>query len=162
MTGPQPNFGDLNGQTPVIFSGSKSMNHLRGCLSLTHILVYCHQKQRQPQHSEVTTMARRSFWAWGMESEEPTLTDQRQAAERLSNKYGVTLEAVPAPRSSDLNLRKPRITPPAALQAICSTDDHDRAVHTYASRFVWIYVSCVRDKAAKSHIYSMKLYMFWR
>ena len=80
-------------------------------------------------------MARRSFWAWGMESEEPSPVEQHQAAELLSKKYGVSLEAVPAPQASDLNLRKPRITPPSSLAGICVTDEHDRAVHTYGRNF---------------------------
>ena len=79
--------------------------------------------------------ARRSFWAWGMVSDEPTPEQQRQTAERLSQRYGVSLEAVPAPTVADLNLRPPRITAPASLADFCSTDTHDRASHNYGRNF---------------------------
>ena len=41
------------------------------------------------------------------------------------------LEITPPPKESDLNLRAPRVKPPAALEAICSTATHERAGHTY-------------------------------
>src|SRR3970282_2312279 len=79
--------------------------------------------------------ARRSFWAWGLESDEPTLEQRRQTAEALSKQFGVPIQVPPMPRSSDLHLRPPRITPPDSLAAICTTDTHDRAVHTYGRSF---------------------------
>ena len=80
-------------------------------------------------------MPRRSFWAWGMESDEPTDAERRQLAERLSRSYGVPVEVPPVPTSQDLELRKPRVTPPASLAPICSTDTHDRAAHSYGRSF---------------------------
>ena len=80
-------------------------------------------------------MSRRSFWAWGLESDEPTAAQVREAAARLSQRYGVAVAPAPPPRSADLRLRPPRIRPPASLAAICATDDHDRAVHTYGRSF---------------------------
>ncbi|CAI8035071.1 Alkyldihydroxyacetonephosphate synthase [Geodia barretti] len=80
-------------------------------------------------------MSRRSFWAWGLEQDEPTGQQVREAAARLSQRYGVEVEPVMPPRAEDLRLRAPRISPPSALAAICSSDDHDRAVHTYGRSF---------------------------
>ncbi len=80
-------------------------------------------------------MARRSFWAWGMESDEPTMEQLRDTAATLSKQYGVSLETFPAPRLDELDLRKPRITPPASVAPFCSTDTHDRAVHSYGRGF---------------------------
>ena len=80
-------------------------------------------------------MSRRSFWAWGLEQDEPTEQQVREAAARLSQRYGVQVEPVMPPRADDLRLRAPRISPPSSLAAICSTDDHDRAVHTYGRSF---------------------------
>ena len=34
-------------------------------------------------------MSRRSFWAWGLEQDEPTEQQVREAAARLSQRYGV-------------------------------------------------------------------------
>ena len=80
-------------------------------------------------------MAKRSFWAWGMEKDEPTLEQRREKAAALSTQYGIAVEATPVPRSADLDLRKPRITIPDALSAYCSTDTHERAVHSYGRSF---------------------------
>ena len=80
-------------------------------------------------------MSRRSFWAWGLEQDEPTEQQVREAAARLSQRYGVNVDPVMPPRVEDLRLRAPRISPPASLAAICATDDHDRAVHTYGRSF---------------------------
>ena len=80
-------------------------------------------------------MSRRSFWAWGLEQDEPTGQQVREAATRLSQRYGVNVEPVMPPRADDLRLRAPRIAPPSSLVAICSTGDHDRAIHTYGRSF---------------------------
>ena len=80
-------------------------------------------------------MAKRSFWAWGHESDEPTAEQMKTAAGELAKRYKVDLTPVVAPKPSDLSLRKPRITPPSSLAAICVSDDHDRAVHTYGRSF---------------------------
>ena len=80
-------------------------------------------------------MPRKSFWAWGMEPDEPTMDDLRKEAARVSAKSGVLLEAGPPTTLAELDLRKPRISPPASLSSICSTDTHDRAVHSYGRGF---------------------------
>ena len=80
-------------------------------------------------------MPRRSFWAWGLESDEPTPQQMSDAAAAVSRRYGVTVGPRPAPSFADLRLRPPRVSAPSALAAICSTDDHDRAVHTYGRSF---------------------------
>ena len=80
-------------------------------------------------------MARRSFWAWGMESDEPTVGQVGETAARLSKQYGAPIETAMAATLADLNLRKPRVTPPAAVASFCSTDTHDRAVHSYGRGF---------------------------
>ena len=80
-------------------------------------------------------MSRRSFWAWGLEQDEPNEQQVREAAVRLSQRYGVAVEPVMPPRAEDLQLRAPRISPPSSLAAICASDDHDRAVHTYGRSF---------------------------
>ena len=80
-------------------------------------------------------MAKRSFWAWGHESDEPTAEQMKTAADELSKRYCVNLDPVSPPRPSDISLRKPRISPPSSLAGICVSDDHDRAVHTYGRSF---------------------------
>ena len=80
-------------------------------------------------------MQRRSFWAWGMESDEPTEAQRRELAASLSRRFGVSVDVPPVPAGSDLDLRKPRISVPDSLASICTTDTHDRAVHTYGRNF---------------------------
>jgi len=80
-------------------------------------------------------MSKRSFWAWGNESDEPTAEQMKTAAGELAARYNVSLNPVTPPNASGLSLRKPRITPPPALADICVSDDHDRAVHTYGRSF---------------------------
>ncbi|HIN04863.1 MAG TPA: FAD-binding oxidoreductase [Dehalococcoidia bacterium] len=80
-------------------------------------------------------MAKKSFWAWGLESEEPTVEQMREMAVKVSRQYGVNLEAVAPPKLAELSLRKPRISPPASITEFCSTDTHDRAVRSYGRGF---------------------------
>lgn len=78
---------------------------------------------------------RRSFWAWGLESDEPTNQQRQQAAERLSRRYGAAVEAPPVPTIGQVHLRAPRVQPPAALAAFCTTETHDRAAHSYGKSY---------------------------
>ena len=80
-------------------------------------------------------MAIKSFWAWGLESEEPTMEQMREMAAKVSQQYGVNLEAVAPPKLSELTLRQPRISPPASIAQFCSTETHDRAVRSYGRGF---------------------------
>ena len=80
-------------------------------------------------------MARKSFWAWGLESDEPTMEQMREMAAKVSRQYGVNLEAVAPPKLAELDLRQPRISPPASIAQFCSTETHDRAVHSYGRGF---------------------------
>ena len=78
---------------------------------------------------------RRSIWAWGMESSEPTTAQRRRAAFETLRRFGIPLEETRPPRVEDLRLRPPRINPPAGLLSICSTDLHERATHSYGHSF---------------------------
>ena len=75
---------------------------------------------------------KRKFWGWGYEDQGPTPEQQKHMAERMAKRFGLgPLELTPPPKESELNLRAPRVKPPAALEAICSTATHERAGHTY-------------------------------
>jgi len=82
---------------------------------------------------------RRKFWGWGYEDQGLTPEQQKHMAERMAKRFGLgEIELTPAPKESELNLRAPRMKPPAKLEAICSTSTHDRAGHTYGkgSRYI--------------------------
>jgi alkyldihydroxyacetonephosphate synthase len=75
---------------------------------------------------------RRKFWGWGYEDQQPTLEEQKQMAERIAKRFGLgPIEITPPPREAELNLRAPRVKPPDALAAICSSSAYDRASHSY-------------------------------
>ena len=49
-------------------------------------------------------MPRRSFWAWGLESEEPTDEDRARRAEHLSKRFGVAITPAPVPDLADAEI----------------------------------------------------------
>ena len=83
-----------------------------------------------------TEQARRSFWAWGSEAQEPSDADRAERAKELSQRYGVTVDPPKIPLVSELDLRAPRIAIPEALAEFCSSDDYERASHTYGRSYL--------------------------
>jgi alkyldihydroxyacetonephosphate synthase len=76
------------------------------------------------------------IWGWGYEDQQPTPEQQKAIAQGIAVSLGRSdVELVPAPRVDDLQLRPPRITPPATLAEICSTATYDRAAHSYGKAF---------------------------
>lgn len=80
-------------------------------------------------------MTRRSYWAWGLESDEPSDDERGKAAARLGERFGTTFEPPRIRKAEDLELRAPRIAPPAALAGICATSTYERAAHTYGKSY---------------------------
>jgi alkyldihydroxyacetonephosphate synthase len=76
---------------------------------------------------------RRSFWAWGLESEEPTDADRAARAEHLSKRFGTSITPRPVPRLDDAVLRPPRVTVPDALAECCTTAVWERAFHSHGA-----------------------------
>ena len=78
---------------------------------------------------------RRSFWAWGLESEEPSDAARADRAEQLSRRFGVAIVPVLVPRLADAVLRAPRVVVPDALSPFCRTEPWERAFHSHGSNF---------------------------
>ncbi|MDP7067673.1 MAG: FAD-binding protein, partial [Acidimicrobiales bacterium] len=78
---------------------------------------------------------RKSFWAWCMESEEPTDADRTQLAKDLSERYGTAVTAHPVPKAEDAELRAPRIKIPDPISDWCSTSTYERAAYAYGAHF---------------------------
>ena len=78
---------------------------------------------------------RRSFWGWGLAADEPSQANREALAGQLGQRYGVELTARPCPTIDEIELRAPRLTPPANIAACCSTTAWDRAEHTYGQSF---------------------------
>jgi len=79
---------------------------------------------------------RRRFWGWGREGDGPTPEQQAAIARALAARFTLAeVTVAPPPRLEELALPAPRIAPPAALAAICSTTPFERAAHTYGKSF---------------------------
>jgi len=79
---------------------------------------------------------RRKFWGWGYEDQGPNAEQKQRMAERMAMRFGRTDFALtPAPTEAELNLRAPRVKPPAALAPICSATVFDRANHSYGKSY---------------------------
>ena len=78
------------------------------------------------------TEKRRSFYGWGYE--EDLVSDEELAwFERTwSQLFGVDRFApMPMPRASEIELRAPRVQPPAPLRSVLTDDKHERLFHSY-------------------------------
>ncbi len=84
------------------------------------------------------TKPRRSIWMYGLESEEPTEAQRQEDAGRLGQRLGITIDLPPIPAIDELQLRRPRITPPDAVAAFCFSDNYERALHTKGDRLLEI------------------------
>lgn len=74
----------------------------------------------------------RSWWGWGWAQEALSDAECGQLAALVP---GCAAEPLPVPELSRLALPAPRIAPPGALAARCSTDIADRAGHTYGKAY---------------------------
>jgi alkyldihydroxyacetonephosphate synthase len=77
--------------------------------------------------------SRRSFWAWCLESEEPTDAQRAELARSLSERSGLSIVPRPVPRLDDAELRPARVAVPDAVAAWCSTDTWERAFHAHGA-----------------------------
>ena len=80
-------------------------------------------------------VTRRKFWGWGNEGDGPNEEQSRGIAKTLAARFGVEVELAPEPRIEQVALPEPRIAPPRGLVAVCSTDPHARASHTYGKSY---------------------------
>jgi alkyldihydroxyacetonephosphate synthase len=80
--------------------------------------------------------ARRSFWGWGAEGAGPTDAQAEAMAATFASRFGVAPPKLrPAPRLDQIELPKPRVAPPPALEACCAADAFARASHTYGKSY---------------------------
>ena len=80
-----------------------------------------------------TRRPRRSFWTWGLQSEEPTDAERARHAAQLSERFGTEIAAPSIPNVEDLDLRPSRIGIPDAVAGCCFTDNYERALHSYSA-----------------------------
>ncbi len=79
---------------------------------------------------------RRKFWGWGFEDQDLSPSERDSLAAELSARLGGRELAVTAPPTlAEIDLRPPRIQPPARLRGILTDDKYERAGHTYGKSF---------------------------
>jgi alkyldihydroxyacetonephosphate synthase len=80
--------------------------------------------------------ARRKFWGWGLEGQRLAASEIEQLGAVFTERLGIDVGRVhESPRVEELDLRAPRLAPPASLESAFSTDPYDRAAHTYGRSF---------------------------
>jgi alkyldihydroxyacetonephosphate synthase len=88
----------------------------------------------------------RRFWGWGVEGEGPTTAQQRKLGETVALRFGgEPREPITPPTIDEIELRAPRISPPAALAPIFTDDPSERAGHTYGKSFRDVWRALHRD-----------------
>lgn len=90
-----------------------------------------------PQPSPAPGSRRIRAWqSWGYEDEATTDAQIGRLAVALGRRFGIDPPTPVTPVGlHDLHLPEPRITPPASLAAMCSTDTRTRAAHTYGRSY---------------------------
>ena len=79
---------------------------------------------------------RRKIWGWGLEGEGLTASEIEQLAGTFAERWEIDTEHVlEPPRADDLELREPRLAPPASLGEVFSAEPYERAAHTYGRSF---------------------------
>jgi alkyldihydroxyacetonephosphate synthase len=83
-----------------------------------------------------TVPARRKFWGWGLEGEGLSRNELGELGATFAGRFGLEGIRIQAPpRVEELDLRAPRVSPPASLEAVFSDDPYARAGHTYGRSF---------------------------
>jgi alkyldihydroxyacetonephosphate synthase len=79
---------------------------------------------------------RLKVFGWGREGEGLTPQEEARTLDRYRRRFSLDRfdERAP-PRLEELTLRTPRLGPPAALAACCSSEAYDRAQHTHGKSF---------------------------
>jgi alkyldihydroxyacetonephosphate synthase len=80
---------------------------------------------------------RLKHFGWGREGEGMSAEEESFLLGRFHERFGIDrFEQIAVPRLDDITLAAPRVTPPESLAAICSSDQYERAAHTYGKAFV--------------------------
>ena len=86
--------------------------------------------------SSLSTTARRKFWGWGLEQEGLDRGELEELAETFAARFGlVDVRIQEPPRVEDLDLPKPRLSPPSSLAGLFTDDRYERAAHSYGRSF---------------------------
>ncbi|MDQ2907598.1 MAG: FAD-binding oxidoreductase [Chloroflexota bacterium] len=80
---------------------------------------------------------RRKFWGWGPEGDVLSSGEVRWLEGRWARQFGVSqFEYTPPPTENEIHLRPPRLSAPASLLPICTTEQYERLFHSYGYSFL--------------------------
>jgi alkyldihydroxyacetonephosphate synthase len=83
------------------------------------------------------TLQRLKHYGWGREGEGLSREEEAFVVDRHRQRFGVErFDERVAPALANLQVRPPRLAPPAALAEFCSSARYDRAAHTYGKSFL--------------------------
>jgi alkyldihydroxyacetonephosphate synthase len=78
---------------------------------------------------------RLKFYGWGFEHTGLTDAERDRLFHFVAEKLGVEPRRRSPPQASEIALRAPRLSAPAALESILSSDPYERLLHTYGKSF---------------------------
>jgi alkyldihydroxyacetonephosphate synthase len=78
---------------------------------------------------------RLKFYGWGIEN--TGLDDEERARlfRFLSDRLGIELRPIAAPRLADISLPLPRVMSPATMAGVFTDDPYERVLHTYGKSY---------------------------
>jgi alkyldihydroxyacetonephosphate synthase len=79
--------------------------------------------------------ARWKFWGWGIEATGLDEGEQKRLFDFYQGLGAPMDERRTVPTVDEIDLRRPRIGPPAALAAICTSEPYERLLHSYGKSF---------------------------
>jgi alkyldihydroxyacetonephosphate synthase len=86
--------------------------------------------------SSPSVTARRKFWGWGLEHEGLTRDELEELGAAFAGRLGLAgVRIQEPPRVEELDLPKPRLSPPGSLVELCADDPYERAAHTYGRSY---------------------------
>src|SRR3954470_24259152 len=79
---------------------------------------------------------RRKHWGWGWEDQWPDRAGLEAAAQAIRERLGVEVGGIEEPVALDaIELPEPRVSPPAALAGIVTTEAYDRVSHSLGKAY---------------------------
>ncbi len=89
---------------------------------------------------------RLKFFGWGYEGDQVAPDELRWFERAWAHELGTDgFSVTPAPQLADIELRRPRVAPPASLAAICSSEKYDRAAHAFGKSVIDLARGLARD-----------------
>ncbi len=87
------------------------------------------------------------FYGWGYENTGLSEAEREHLFRFVANSLGVEPRLASAPQEAEIALRRPRVSPPAALAGVLTDDPYERLLHAYGKSFPETVRAFARDFA---------------